>query len=66
MLRELSQGLALLMRGGNVQEDQLVSSLPTVRRSQFDRVAGIAQVDKIDALDGAAVFDIEAGYDAFC
>ena len=29
-----------------------------------DRIAGIAQIDEIDALDDAAVFDVEAGNDA--
>lgn len=66
MTCKLCQGLPLLMRSGNVQEDQLISALTTVSCSQFYRVAGITQVDKVDAFDGAPVFDIEAGNDAFC
>ena len=30
----------------------------------LDRIAGVAQVDEIDALDDAAVLDVEAGDDA--
>ena len=31
---------------------------------RFDRIAGVAQIDEIDALDDAAVLDVEAGNDA--
>ena len=53
------------MRGGDVEKYQFVGAFIGVAPTQFDRVAGVAQVYKIDAFDRAAVFDIETGNDAF-
>ena len=51
--------------GGDVEEDQFVGALAVVAVGQFDGVAGIAQVDEVDALDDAAAGDVETGDDAF-
>ena len=52
------------MRGGDVEEDELVGALGVVARGELDRVAGVAEVDEVDALDHAAVVHVEAGDDA--
>src|SRR5207244_5536558 len=49
----------------DVQEDQFVGAIAVVAAGEFDRVAGIAQVDEVDALDDAASGDVETGDDAF-
>ena len=41
--------------GGDVQEGELVGALGVVRRGQLDRVAGVTQVDEVDALDHPAL-----------
>ena len=50
-------------RRGDVEEDQLVGALGVVAGGQLDRVAGVAQVDEVHALDDAAGVDVEAGDD---
>ena len=52
------------MRGGDVEEHELVGALAVVVRGQLDRVAGVADVDEFDALDDAPGVDVEAGDDA--
>ena len=51
--------------GGDVEEDQFVGAVAVVAIGQFDGVAGIAQIDEVDAFDDAAAGDVEAGDDAF-
>ena len=58
-------GVALVARCGDVEEDQFVGALLVVAVGQLHRIAGIAQVDEVDALDHAAGGDIETGNDAF-
>ncbi len=53
--------VALLVRGGDVEEHELVGPLAVVVRGQLDGVAGVADVDEFDALDDAAVVHVEAG-----
>ena len=57
--------IAALVAGGDVQEDQLVGALAVVDLRLLDRIAGVAQVEKVDPLDHAAVLDVQAGDDAF-
>ena len=47
-------------RRGDVEEDELVRALGVVARGQLDRIAGVAQVDEVDALHDAALVDVEA------
>jgi hypothetical protein len=49
---------------GNIQEGQFIRAGGIVKHGLFHRVAGIAQVDKMHALDDASVGDIHAGNDA--
>ena len=55
---------AVLDAGLDVEERELVGALLVVPARDLDRIAGIAQVDEIDALDHAAVRDVEAGDDS--
>ena len=52
------------MARGDVEEAQFVGAGGIVGHPRLDGVAGIAQVEELDALDDAAVFDVEAGNDA--
>jgi hypothetical protein len=45
---------------GDVQEDQLVRALGVVDLGHLDRVAGVAQVAEVHALDDPAGVDVEA------
>src|SRR3954462_358003 len=49
-----------LMASGDVEEAQLVGALAIVDPGLLDRVAGISQIDEVDALDHTAVLDVEA------
>src|SRR6185437_1776521 len=48
----------------DVEEAQFVGAGPVIGDRGFDRIAGVAQIDEVDALDDAAVLDVEAGDDA--
>ena len=52
---ELDDRVAVLVRGGDVEEDELVGALGVVAGGELDRVAGVADVDEVGALDDAAV-----------
>ena len=49
-----------------VMSRKVSSSAPSrvVALRDLDRIAGVAQADEVDALDDAAVFDVETGNDA--
>ena len=55
---------ALLVARADIEEAKLVGSGLVVGRGGLDRIAGIAQIDEVYALDHAAVFHVEAGDDA--
>ena len=59
--RELGDRVALLVRGGDVEEHDLIGALAVVVRCQLDRVAGVADVEEFDALDDAPAIDVQAG-----
>ena len=56
---------AILDAGADVQERDLVGALLIIAPRNFDRIAGIAQVDEVHTLDDASLGDVEAGDDAF-
>ena len=62
--RQLGDRVALLVRGGDVEEHELVGALAVVVGGQLDGIAGVADVDEFDALDDAAGVDVQAGDDA--
>ena len=55
---------AVLVAGGDVEEAELVGAGGVIGPRRLDRIAGVAQVDEVHALDDAAVLDVEAGDDA--
>ena len=58
---QLRHGVALLVRGGDVEEDDLVGALVLVADRELHRVAGVADVHELHALDDAALVHVEAG-----
>ena len=52
------------MAGADIEEAELVGPGGVIGARLLDRIAGIAQIDEIDALDDAALGDVEAGDDA--
>ena len=61
---DVEQRAAVLVARGDVEEAELVGAGGVVGAGALDRIAGVAQVDEVDALDDAAVLDVEAGDDA--
>ena len=55
---------AVFVARGDVEKAQLVGAGRVIGDRRLHRIAGVAQIDEIDALDHAAVFDVEAGNDA--
>jgi hypothetical protein len=60
----VEHGLAALVGGGDVEEHKFVGAGLVVFFGAFDGVAGVAQLDELDAFDDAPGMDIEAGDDA--
>ena len=60
---DLQRGGPALVRGRDVEEGQLVGALGVVHLGELDRVAGVAQLLEVDALDDPAGVDVEAGDD---
>src|SRR4029079_6519441 len=56
--------VAVFMTCGDVEEAQLVGACRIICDGRLDGIAGVAQIDEIDALDHSAVFHVEAGNDA--
>ena len=61
---DIDHRLAAVAAGRDVEKDQFVRAFAVVEGGQLDRIAGIAQVDELDALDHATIGHIEAGDDA--
>ena len=53
--------VALLVARGDVQKSKFVGAGGVVDRGLLHRVAGIAQIDEVYALDDAAVLHVQAG-----
>ena len=56
--------VALVAGRGDVEEGELVGALLVVARGDLDRIAGVPQLDEVDALDDTAGGDVEAGNDS--
>ena len=63
-LDHLVEKPARLDRRADVEEREFVGALLVVAARDLDRVAGVAQVHEVDALDDAPIGDVEAGDDA--
>ncbi len=61
---DVDQRAAVLVARGDVEKAQFVGARLVVGDGAFDGIAGVAQVDEIDALDDTAVLDVEAGDEA--
>ena len=61
---DVQQDAAVLVARRDVEEAEFVRARLVVGDGAFDRVARVAQIDEIDALDDAAVLDVEAGNEA--
>ena len=57
----VQHGAAIFMGGVDVEEAKLVRARGIIGDRGFHRIARIAQVDEVDALDHAAVLDVETG-----
>ena len=57
---------ALLVRGRNVEQHDLISARLAVSGSQLRGIARVAQLLELDAFYNAAPGDVEAGDDPFC
>jgi hypothetical protein len=55
---------AALGRGRDVEEADLVGALGVVGRGLLDRIASVAQLHEVDALDHAAIGHVETRNDA--
>ena len=60
----VEDGAAVLVAGRDVEEAELVGAGGVIGARRLDRIAGIGEIDEADALDDAAVLDVEAGDDA--
>ena len=63
-LDDVEDVVAVLVARRDVEEAQLVGAGRVIGGSGFDRIAGVDEVDEVDALDDAAVLHVEAGNDA--
>src|SRR5262249_18317632 len=61
---DVEHDVARLVRGRDVEKDELVGTLGVVGERCLNRIAGVAQIDEPHALDDAAVLDVEARDDA--
>ncbi len=53
-------GLPVVTGRRDVEERQLVGALAIVGRGQLDRIAGVAKIGEVDALDHPAAVDVQA------
>ena len=63
-LHHVEHDVTILVARGDVEKGELVGAGLVIGDRRFDRIAGIAQVDEVDAFDDPAVFHVEAGNDA--
>jgi regulator of protease activity HflC (stomatin/prohibitin superfamily) len=63
-LHHVEHDVTILVARGDVEKGELVGAGLVIGDRRFHRIAGIAQVDEVDAFDDPAVFHVEAGNDA--
>ncbi len=63
-LDDVQQNAAIFVARRDVEKAEFVRAGRVIGDGAFDRIAGVAQIDEIDALDDAAVLDVETGDDA--
>ena len=57
----IQHGAAIFMRGRDVEKAQFVRAGGVIGDGRLDGIAGVAQIDEVDALDDPAVLDVETG-----
>ena len=57
---DVEHGVAPVLRGGDVEERQLVGALLVIALRELHRVADVAKVLEVDPLDDPTVVDVEA------
>ena len=65
LLNHVHDSRAVVAAGGDVEESDFVGALLVVAARDLDWIAGVADLDELDALDHTAVVHVEAGNDAF-
>jgi hypothetical protein len=63
-LHHVEHDVAILVACGDVEKGEFVGAGLVIGDRRLHRIAGIAQINEIDAFDDPAVFDVEAGNDA--
>ena len=63
--RQIHYRGTFFMGGGDVQKYHLVRARFGIGGRNLDRIAGIAQVHKIDPFDHSPIANVQTGYDAF-
>ena len=63
-LHHVEHDVAVLVARGDVEKGEFVGAGLVIGDRRFDRIAGIAQIDEVDAFDDPAVFHVQAGNDA--
>src|SRR5690606_28781764 len=61
LLDDVQDDVARVGAGRDVEEGQFIGALLVVAARDLDRIAGVAQLDEVDALDDAPGVDVEAG-----
>ena len=62
----MDNGFTIIDAGGDIQKSDFICALFIVSARHFNRIPGIADINKLDALYDTARIHIEAGNDAFC
>ncbi len=60
----VEKGLAALVRRGDVEKYDFIGAFAGVARGLRGGIAGIDEIDKLNAFDDTAIVDVEAGDDA--
>ena len=63
--RDIDHRAAVVARGRDIEEDELIRSLLVVTGSELDGIARVAQSDKVRALDDTPVLDVKTRDNAF-
>jgi hypothetical protein len=61
----MHKGLSVVSSRGDVQEGDLIGTFLIVAARDLDWIAGIADIDELDAFDHAPGIDVETGDDPF-
>ena len=63
---DVQHGGAIVRRGGDVEQHELVGTLGVVSGGQLHGVAGVTESPELDTLDDPPAIDVEAGDDPHC